>query len=138
MANAKTASQTHSERVLDLIEITGAIIDQTSTLVTTKEAQDKKIANLIPQAVEALLKNERIEQHEKDAAAKLLADPVKALEILIKTAQHRNDTERTALGKPEGQQKKAGYDSLKDGYVGRRSRPDEPESYKALKRGLGL
>jgi hypothetical protein len=128
-----------SEKILDYIEVTGAVIEKTAALVVAKEAQDKQCAKLIPLAAQALLDNQRIEPHEKEAAASLLRDPVKVLEILIKTAAHRNDAERTKLGQPvEGQTKKANYNSLDDGYVGRRSRPGESEADKALKRGLGL
>lgn len=128
----------HAEKVLDFIEVTGAVIEKSAALIAQKEAQDKKVGQLIPHAVKALLDNERILPHEKEAAERVLRDPIKVLEILIKTAAHRNDTERAKLGKSEGQTKKASYNSLEDGYVGRRSRPEESESYKAFRRGLGL
>ena len=139
---AKTVPTT-PEKMLDYIMVTDTIMQKTAALVTEKEAQDKKITKLIPAAVQALLDNERIEPHQKEAAAKALKDPSKVLEILIKTAAHRNDAERAQLGKPtaqNGQVKKAsgGYNSLTDPYVGRKSYPDEPESYKAFKRGLGV
>jgi hypothetical protein len=140
MADTKTA-QSHAEKVLDYVEATGAILEKSAAMLAQKEAQDKQCAKLIPLAVEALLSNGRIEPHEKDAAAKILGDPSKVLEVLIKTAAHRNDAERAKIGEPDqkGQTKKAStYSSLNDGYVGRRSRPEEPESYKALKKGLGL
>lgn len=139
MADNKTA-QLQQEKVLDLIEVTGALMEKSAALLAQKEAQDQAVAKLIPVAVETLLKNERIEPHEKDAAALVLKDPAKVLEVLIKTAAHRNDAERASLGTPtESQQtKKASYNSQNDGYVGRRSRPAESESDKALKRGLGL
>jgi hypothetical protein len=132
-----TELKTHPEKVLEYIEVTGAIMEKSAEMVRTKEAQDQKIAELIPITVKALLDNERIEPHEKEAAERVLTDPVKVLEILIKTASHRNATERAAIGQPT-QVKKASYNSLTDGYVGRRSRPDEAESSKALKQGLGL
>lgn len=140
MAETKTAS--YSEKVLDFIEISGSIMEKTAAMVQTKEAQDTQINKLIPTAVQALLENERIEPHEKEAAEKVLQDPVKVMEILIKTAAHRNDSERSRLGTPEptgnGQTKQANYNSLTDGYVGRRSAPGESESDKAFRRGLGL
>jgi hypothetical protein len=138
MAEAKTALS-QQEKVLDYIEVTGAILEKSAAMVAAKEANDKRCASLIPLAADALLKNERIEPHEKEAAEKLMRDPAKVLEILIKTAAHRNDSERAKLGQPsEGQTKKANYNSLNDGYVGRRSRPAESEADKAFKRGLGL
>ncbi len=136
------SNETLPEKVLEYIEATGAVLEKSAALLTEKEAQEKKCATLIPTAVEALLSNGRIEPHQTKEAAELLKSPAMALEILIKTAQHRNDAERSKIGQPvdAGQTKKAnaGYSSLNDGYVGRRSRPDEPESSKAFKRGLGL
>jgi hypothetical protein len=129
---------THPEKILDYIELTGAVLEKSAAMLTEKEAQDKKIATLIPQAVNALLENERILPTEKEAATKILCDPVKVLEILIKTAAHKNSSEQAKLGEPSGQTKKASYNSLNDSYVGRKSQPGESESYKALKRGLGL
>lgn len=137
---ANQATQSHAERVLQFVEISGALMEKTAELVATKTAQDKRCAELIPHVVKTLIENERIEPHEKSAAERILKDPAKVLEILIKTAAHRNDNERAKLGNPEnGQTKKASsYNSLNDGYVGRRSRPDESESDKAFRKGLGL
>lgn len=134
------ATKSQSEKVLDFIELAGSIMDKSSKLVAEKSAVDQKCAKLIPQAVHALLENERIEPHEKEAAEKILQDPTKVLEILIKTAAHRNDSERTKLGSPHGKTEKSasGYNSLQDNYVGRRARPDETESDKAFRRKLGL
>lgn len=136
MADTKTAQ----EKVLDLIEVTGAVMEKSAAMIAQKEAQDRQCEKLIPIAAQALLDNERIEPNEKSAAEKVLKDPAKVLEILIKTAAHRNVAERAKLGQPvEGKQtKQASYNSLQDGYVGRRSRPAESEADKAFKRGLGL
>lgn len=138
-SSTNKASLTRDEKVLDYIEVTGALTEKMAEFVTKKEAQENSVNKLIPLAVNALLENERIEAHEKEAAAQILRDPVKVLEILIKTARHRNDAERAQLGKPTaGLNKKASYDSLSDNYVGRKTRPDEAESSKAYKRALGF
>lgn len=136
-------TQTMPEKVLEYVQVTGAIMEKTAVMVAEKEAQDKKVSALIPQAVQALLDNERIEPHQKEAAEKVLQDPVKVLEILIKTAAHRNDAERARLGQPvpAGKTKQgsaSGYSSLNDGYVGRRSSPGEKESDRAFRAGLGV
>lgn len=133
-------NKSYQEKVLEFVELTGAIMEKSATMLTHKEAQDKQCTKLIPLAVQALLENERIEPHEKEAAAQVLRDPTKVLEILIKTAAHRNDNERAKIGQPvDGQTKKASsYNSLNDAYVGRRSRPGESEADKAFRRGLGL
>lgn len=141
MAISKTASP--EEKVLDYIEVTGAVLEKSAALLAEKEAQAKQCEALIPKAVEALLAHQRIELTEKAAALEALKNPVTVLEVLINTARHRNSAEQTKIGEPvdaKGQTKKAsaGYNSLSDSYVGRRSRPDEPESSKAFKRGLGF
>lgn len=130
------------ERVLDFIELSGAIMEKTAAMVAVQDTQNAAYEKLIPVAVHALLENERIEPHEKEAAARVLRDPIQALEILIKTAAHRNDAERAAkLGQPEkpGQSKQASFNSLKNAYVGRRDMPDaERESDKIWNRGFGI
>ena len=68
-----------------------------------------------------------------------MCDPVKALEILTKTALHRNADER-ALGQPVGGQTKAAsaqYNSLQDPHVGARSTRVKQSSV-ALFTKLGL
>lgn len=134
--------QAHSEKVVDLIQVTGVIMEKTAKLLADREEQEKKVSVLVPQAVQALLDNDRIEPHQKEAAEKVLQDPVKTLEVLIKTAAHRNGAEQARLGQavPANGHSKLGsnYDSTRDNYVGRRTHPGEPESSKVLKRGLGL
>jgi hypothetical protein len=122
---------TRDEKILDYIEVTGALTEKMAELVSAKEAQDNSVQKLIPLAVTALLDNERIEAHEKEAAAEVLKNPVQVLEILIKTARHRNDAERSQLGKPTATKQAS------DGFVGNKKK-DEPESSKAYKRALGF
>ena len=131
---------TLDHKILDYVEITGAILEKSSAMLAEKEAQAQKCEKLIASAVDALLTNGRLEPHEKSAALEVLKDPVKVLEVLIKTAGHRNDAERAKLGVPEnnGHIKKASYNSLNDAYVGRRIKPGDSESDLAFKRGLGL
>jgi len=122
------------EKLLDYIACTGAVLEKTAAAEVEKQAELKKIEELIPQAVDALLENQRIEPHQKEAAARLLLDPVKALEILIKTAYHRNPAEQASLGTPVpagGQQKRASAN------MGKRPIEDS-EASRALKSKLGL
>lgn len=139
MATTKTASL--EEKVLDYVEATGAILEKSGAMLAANDAQAKQCEALIPAAVEALASNGRIEPHQRKEAAEALKNPATVLELLIKTAGHRNDAERAKIGEPAEKTagtKQANYSSLHDGYVGRRSRPDEPESNKAFKRGLGF
>lgn len=132
-------SKTQDEKVLDFIELTGEIVNRSQAMLVEKQATADKCAKLIPLVVQALIEHERIGPHEKEAAEKVLTDPARVLEILIKTAAHRNSTERTQLGKPAETQKSANnYSSLNDNYVGRRTRPQKAESDLAFERKLGF
>jgi hypothetical protein len=44
--------------------------------------------------------NERIEAHQKEALAAALQDPVRAMELVIKLASHKNAAEMSRLGTP--------------------------------------
>jgi hypothetical protein len=129
------------EKVLDFISCSGAVLEKAAQLQSEKEAQDTALAELIPQAIQALLENERIEPHQKEAAERVLRNPVEAMKVLIKTAYHRNDAERAALGKPvtpAGQQKRASVSSTNSPYVGAKVPESDKESTRALKAKLGL
>jgi hypothetical protein len=128
-------------KVLDFIACSGAIMEKMAQQQAEKEAQDKEITELIPQVVQALLDNERIEPHQKEAAERVLRDPVQTLKVLLKTAGHRNDAERAAIGKPvapAGQQKRAAASSVNGPYVGARVPEDQKESTRVLKERLGV
>jgi hypothetical protein len=98
------------------------------------------LAALIPAAVAACVENERIEAHQKEALENALRDPVRAMELVVKLAGHRNAVEMSRLGTPVGQQKVASYDpanSLTSGYVGARDGRLRASDIK-LFTGLGL
>ncbi len=133
------AANTQAEKILDFVQCTGALMEKVAAERTTKEAQDKQVEQMIPRVVKVLLDNDRIYPQQEKEAAELLKDPVKVLEILANTAVHKNAEERARIGKPDTREKKASnYNSLTDSYVGRRVHPEEPESYRAFKRGIGL
>jgi len=124
------------EKLLDFIACTGALIEKDAADERVKQAQDQRIEELIPQAVKALLENERIEPHQQKQAAEVLHDPVRVLEILIKTASPLDKEARlgTPVAPQGGQQKKA---SAGGNNYGRRPVEDS-EASRALKAKLGL
>ena len=86
------------------------------------------------------VENERIEAHQKEALAAALQDPVRAMELVIKLAAHKNAAEMARLGTPVSSVKTAGYDpsnSLTSGYVGARDGRLKASDGK-LFTGLGL
>lgn len=130
-------ARTLQEKVLAYIECTGAALEKAEKEASSRATLEEKVADLIPGVVEKLLANGRIKPHQKEAAADLLRDPVKALEILAKTAEHRNDEEIARLGSQVETTKKASFNSLNTPYVGART-SEAKESDRVLFEKLGL
>lgn len=94
------ANQTTAEKVLDLIGYSQAALEKAHRRFRALDKQAAAIAEKIPQVVEALVENDRIDPRQREKAAQQLRDPVRALEILMAVAQHRNAAELSHLGKP--------------------------------------
>jgi hypothetical protein len=128
------------QKVIDYIGYSDAALTKAASVIKTQEEQTEKLAALIPAAVAACVENERIEAHQKEALENALRDPVRAMELVVKLAGHRNAVEMSRLGTPVGQQKVASYDpanSLTSGYVGARDGRLRASDIK-LFTGLGL
>lgn len=127
------------QKIVDYIGYSDAAMTKAAAVLQEKEEQAEKLARLVPEAVKACVENERIEPHQKEALAKALHDPVRAMELVIKLAAHRNAAEMSRLGTPVAE-KSAGYDpsnSLTSGYVGARDGKLKASDVK-LFTGLGL
>jgi hypothetical protein len=127
------------QKIVDYIGYSDAAMNKAASALQERETQSEKVAELIPQAVEACLDNERIEAHQKEALAAALQDPVRTMELVIKLASHKNAAEMSRLGTPVAT-KTAGYDptsSLTSGYVGARDGRLKASDVK-LFTGLGL
>ncbi len=135
-------NQSLPEKVVDYIGITSAAMEKAAVAQAAQEKQLEKVAALIPAAVEALVQHERINPTQKQAMADALRDPVKALEVIVKLAGHRNKEELSQLGQPVGgTTKAASHDtsrSLSSPFVGQRGGDQIKESDARLFRGLGL
>jgi len=129
------------QTIIDYIGYSDAAMTKAASVMQERDAQNEKIARLIPQAVAACVENERIEPHQKEALAAALQDPARAVELVIKLASHKNAAEMSRLGTPVGSTTKtAGYDpaaSLTSGYVGARDGRIKASDIK-LFTGLGL
>jgi len=127
------------QKVIDYIGYSDAAMTKAAAVLQERDAQNEKVAALIPAAVKACVENERIEPHQKEALAAALQDPARAVELVIKLAAHKNAAEMARLGTPVGE-KAAGYDptsSLTSGYVGARDGRLKASDVK-LFTGLGL
>ena len=129
------------QQIVDYIGYSDAAMTKAAAVLKEKEEHTEKLAHLIPEAVKACVENERIEPHQKEALAKALENPVRAVELVIKLAAHKNAAEMARLGTPVGASTKtAGYDpsnSLTSGYVGARDGRLKASDIK-LFQGLGL
>ena len=134
-----TETNTLVQKIIDYIGFSDSAMTKAAAVMSEQNAQQEKIAALIPAAVKACVENERIEAHQKEALEKALHDPVRAIELVVKLASHRNGAEMARLGTPVGQ-KTAGYDpatSLTSGYVGARDGRLKASDVKFFT-GLGL
>lgn len=99
--------------VLKLAMVTGEIIRRAQLANNEKTASNSQRPALITEAVDSLVKHERInpEQREKVASA-LTENPNYALTLLRDVARHRNSTE-LAIGAPTGSTKVASAEAVK-------------------------
>jgi len=128
-----------NNKVLDLIQCTATALDTAERELSEKRAADAKVSQLIPAALDALIANERIDPADREKAAEALMNPVRALEILIKTADVNNTIRPRTMGVPVAEKKASAgaTNSLTDPWVGRRTSAKR-ESDLAYERGLGL
>lgn len=96
------------ETVLEHIKCSHAALDAANTELTKKAEAEKAAQALIPEAVEALIKHDRIDPAQREKAAEILKDPAQVLKILIKTADSNNTVKPKAMGTPTGETKTAG------------------------------
>ncbi len=83
------------EKLANYIGVTDAALQKAAEFQAGVEKTAAAVAALIPACVEELVANGRIEPHQREKAAAMLKDPVKAIQLLTKVAKHRNESEET-------------------------------------------
>lgn len=143
MSENSYAGMTLAEKVLEQIRVSDTILQKAAAAEKQQEEKKAAVAARIPEVVDALLRNERIQPSQQEKLAGLLEDPAKVLELMIKVADHRNADEVAKLGQGvAGSEKTAGAASdpsrsLTDPYVGGRTTRVKQSSVNFF-RGLGL
>ncbi len=87
-----------AEKVIEHIAVSEAVAEKAASLEKTAAATKTAVAALIPSVVQKMIDCERITPDQREKLAGLLADPVQALTILEKVADHRNAAEVAKLG----------------------------------------
>ena len=120
---------TLKETVVDAGEMLAALLAAGDRMHADQEAARQKVAGIIPRLVEDLLAGQFIEQHEKSAMARALADPAQALTVmanLIAEARDRASTKAATGGGEQRLGQLVSADPPVTGFVGSRSAGDRP------------
>jgi hypothetical protein len=138
MAAARTRPRTVPEKVLEFVDMSAAMAEKAAGVLSKQEQMEKQAADLIPTAVDELLKAKLIEPEEKQAALDALKDPVRTLQILIKTARAKHDDNSFTLGRPDTNGHAEKRANAGPGpYAGRRyGEAEEPESFRVFRNRL--
>jgi hypothetical protein len=133
---AQTKTKTVPEKVLEFVDMSAAMAEKAASVLSRQEQMEKQAGELIPTAVDELLKAKLIEPEEKQAALDALKDPVRTLQVLIKTARTRSDDNSFTLGQPTGGAEKRA-NAGPSPHVGRRhGEGEEPESFRVFRQRL--
>lgn len=100
-------SQTREQKIVNYVTHAQAALEKASAFEQEITAKQAAAAKLIPEAVDALVASGRISADEGEKCAALLANPVDAIRVLIKVAQHRTEAELAVLGQPTPPAEKA-------------------------------
>jgi hypothetical protein len=135
---ASTKIRTVPEKVLDFVDMSAAMAEKAASVLSRQSQMEKQAAELIPTAVDELLKARLIDPEEKQAALDALKDPVRTLQILVKTAREVQQTQAITLGQPATNGQSNGHVKKANAgpgpYAGRRyGEAEEPESYRVFR-----
>ena len=88
----------YAQKLVTFCQVTGELLKRAQALQEEKRANDEIVKRLIPEAVNSLVTNERIFEHQKEAVAKGCEEHGKVLELLRDVAAHRTAGEVEKIG----------------------------------------
>jgi hypothetical protein len=87
-----------AQKLVTFCQVTGELLKRAQARQEEKRASDEIVKQRIPEVLEALVTNERIFPHQKEAVAKGCENPGKVLELLRDVAAHRTAEEVEKIG----------------------------------------
>jgi len=102
-----------ADKVLAQTRCSAELIKRAEERAQQDAAIKQAVDAAIPGAVQALLDNDRIEGHQKEAVAKGLEDHAACIELITKLAFHRNAQELSSIGTPGAEGSGGGNGSVK-------------------------
>lgn len=100
MIKEETLMSHLNQKVVEFVEASGTALSKAATALEQQATVKDACSKLVPDVVTALADHGYIEPHEKEAAADVLQDPVRTLQLLEKVATFQTDAEQVALGRP--------------------------------------
>ncbi len=141
MPQPKLSEMTTEQKIVEYATLTSASLEKAAAFYQQKQATDAAVADRIPAVVKAMVDHQRIEPGQAEKLAQALADPAKALDILLKVAGHRNDAEvaaeQTRLGRPQGDAATVKTGGARQPFTGQRN-PGHAGSDLALLQALNI
>jgi len=99
--------QAQAEKILAQTRTINELSIRYQDLLEKVAAEKAAVAAAIPETVSALVKHERIFDHQSEKVASAVVNPVAALNLLRDVACHRNAVEIAPMGTSVGQEKSA-------------------------------
>lgn len=85
-------NRTLAEETLEMIQAQTAALEKAAQFYQEKEAETQLVEAKIPQVVELLVSQGKIEPEEREKCASALRDPATALELFKNALLHRSDS----------------------------------------------
>ncbi len=96
-----------AQQLLQFVNISSEVMKRYQNDLQKQAGQIQAVKEKLPDLLQVMVDNERIAEHQKDAVAKAIENPVQCMELMTALAKHRNSSEVQTVGKPVGSTKSA-------------------------------